>query len=122
MDPKEREELKEEILVELQERLKGVVIREDTQAALKETREKWFKDAGMWPARSPMYEVFGNVVFWTVWELIRKLTCLICGVGYVRQLKDHDEANEIADRLCQTVYELRTEYREKRRNHEQNNL
>lgn len=114
MDPREREALKEEILSELEDRLKGVVIREDTQSALKEARNKWFKDEGIGRKRSPMYEVFGNVVFWTVWELIRKLTCLICGCGYVRQLKYHDEANEIADRLCQTVYDLRKEYLEKK--------
>lgn len=115
MDATEKEALKEEILSELEERLKGVVIREDTQSALAATRNKWFKDKGMWPARSPMYEVFGNVVFWTVWELIRKLTCLICGCGYVRQLKDHDEANDVAERLCQTVYDLRKEFLEKRK-------
>lgn len=114
MDNKEKEALKEEILSELETRLKGVVIREDTQSALAETRNKWFRDEKSCNRGCPMYELFGSVVFWTVWELIRKLTCLICGCGYVRQLKYYDEANEIAERLCQTVYDLRKEYMEKR--------
>lgn len=115
MDNKEREALKEEILSELEERLKGVVIREDTQSALAEVRNKWFRDEKTCNRGCPMHKLFGNVVFWTVWELIRKLTCLICGCGYVRQLKYYDEANEIAEKLCQTVYDLRQEYLQNRR-------
>lgn len=115
MNANEKEALKEEILSELEERLKGVVIREDAQSALAETRNKWFRDAKTCNRGCLMYELFGSVVFWTVWELIRKLTCLICGCGYVRQLKYYDEANEIAERLCQTVYDLRKEFLEKRK-------
>ena len=115
MDDKEKEALKQEILSELEERLKGVVIREETQAILADVRNKWFTDKRTSNRGCPMYKLFGAVVFWTVWELIRKLTCLICGVGYVRQLKNSEEANEIAERLCQTVYDLRREYLEKRR-------
>lgn len=115
MDQNEKEALKEEIISELETRLKGVVIREDTQNILSEPRNKWFTDKKTCNKGCPMYELFGSIVFWTVWEVIRKLTCLICGCGYVRQLKHREEANEIAERLCQTVYDLRVEFLEKRK-------
>lgn len=115
MDATEKEALKKEILSELETKLKGVVIREDTQNILGDVRNKWFRDERSCNRKSPMYELFGSVVFWTVWELIRKLTCLICGCGYVRHLQYRDEASEIAERLCQTVYDLRKEFLEKRK-------
>lgn len=115
METKEKEALKEEILEELEERFKGVAIREDTQGVLSDVRNKWFKDANTCNRETPMYELFGAITYWTVWELIRKLTCLICGCGYVRHLKYRDEANEIAETLCQTVYDLREKYLRERR-------
>lgn len=115
MDVAEKEALKKEIMSELETKLKGVVIREDTQNILSEVRNKWFTDKKSNNKKCPMYELFGSVVFWTVWELIRKLTCLICGCGYVRHLQYRDEASEIAERLCQTVFELRKEFLENRK-------
>lgn len=115
MDVAEKEALKKEIMAELETKLKGVVIREDTQNILSEVRNKWFTNKGFNNKKCPMYELFGSVVFWTVWELIRKLTCLICGCGYVRHLQYRDEASEIAERLCQTVFELRKEFLENRK-------
>ncbi len=115
MEQHEKEALKEEILAELETRLKGVTIREDTQNILSEPRNKWFTDKKTCNKACPMYELFGSIVFWTVWELIRKLTCIICGVGYVRQLKNREDANEVAERLCQTVYDLRKEFLERRK-------
>ena len=44
--------------------------------------------------------------------MIRKLTCYICGTSYVRHLSGNEKANEIAEKLCQTVYDLRMEYLE----------
>ncbi len=116
MDSAEREALKNEILTELEEKLKGVVIREDIQNVLSPVRNKWFTDKKSNNKNTPMYEMFGSVVYWTVWELIRKLTCIICGCGYVRHLsymKNQDEVNMIAETLCQTVFDLRKNFLEK---------
>jgi len=44
--------------------------------------------------------------------MIRKLTCYICGTSYVRNLSGNEMANEVAEKLCQLVFELRTEYLE----------
>ncbi|MEM5769980.1 MAG: hypothetical protein AAGU32_17100 [Bacillota bacterium] len=110
MTAQEKESLKQEILSDLEVKLKGVAIREDTQTALAETRNKWFRDCEAGSNRSIMNRLFGNVVFWAVWELIRKLTCIICGVGYVRHLGGNKNANEIAEVLCQTVFDLRERY------------
>ena len=115
MNQEEKEALKQEILSELEERFKGVAIREDVQGVLAEVRDKWFRDAigGFEYSGSIMYKHFGSVTYWKVWELIRKLVCLICGVGYVRQLgyiKDREKVNRIAEILCQTVYDLRVEF------------
>lgn len=112
MTDREKNEIIEEVEKRLEQKYKGFLSREDTQAVLKETREKWFHN----PARgnnhldTPMFKAFGNIIYWQVWELIRKLTCIICGCQYVRHLSGCDYADEVADRLCQLIYELKTEY------------
>lgn len=115
MNLEEKEALKKEILDELEDRFKGAALREDTQGILADARNKWCTDEKSSNRQSPMYEAFGTITYWKVWELIRKLTCLICGCGYVRHLayiQDREKVNRIADILCKTVYELRIEFLE----------
>lgn len=104
---------KQEIIAEIEnriiEKMKGKCIKEDTQSALSEPRNKWFKNQISKGNGSPMMEQFGTVAYWQTWENIRKLTCLICGVGYVRQLDGNMEADKVAEKLCQFVYDLRKE-------------
>lgn len=110
-----KEQLKHEIICEIEGKLKGVVIREDTQSVLSGPRNKWFRGQSRSIQNgfeSPMYRVFGVGTFWAVWELIRKLTCFICGVGYVRHLEGDPRAADIADALCEAVYDLRQKYQE----------
>ena len=113
MTVEEKEELKAEILEEVQKSLKGKVIREDVSTTLKEPREYWFvkrtvdgkKQDGL------MRTVIDSITSWAMWELIRKLTCYICGKSYVRHLVgEEDIANQICNVLCQTVYDLRVKY------------
>ena len=54
-----------------------------------------------------MHNEFGNITYWQVWELIRKLTCYICGVGYVRNLESNDNAEEVCEKLCQAIYDIK---------------
>lgn len=115
MTPEEREALKNEIVAEISEQFKGIAIQEDVQGVLSDVRNKWFRDCenSNRYTGSVMFNLFGAVTYWKVWELIRKLVCLICGVGYVRQLgslNDRERINRIAEILCQTVYDLREEF------------
>ena len=109
------EQEKAEILDELEKRIdkkyKGCLSKEDTQSVLKNVREKWFTCE--LNKSSPMHKLFGNIIYWQVWELIRKLTCIICGCQYVRHLSGCAYAEEVAEKLCQCVFDLKKEYAEK---------
>lgn len=121
MTDQERAALKAEIMQEVADRFAGVAIREDTQGVLADVRRKWIQGpAGTWAQKasktpSPFYEAFGPIIFWRMWENIRRLVCLAMGVGYVRQIKDPETASELADRLCQTLYDFRMELNERER-------
>lgn len=109
------EQEKNEILDELEKRIdkkyKGCLSREDTQSVLKESRNKWFRDARGVGTDSPMAHAFGSsIISWQVWEAIRKLTCAICGKQYVRHLANINYADEVSEKLCQFVYDLKMEY------------
>lgn len=118
----ERESLKAEILEEVEKTLKGKVIREDVSTTLKEPREFWFVKRTVDGKRvnGKMHECIDSITAWAIWELIRKLTCYICGVSYVRHLngKNVKVANEIAETLCQTVYDLRIKYLDEEKGHD----
>lgn len=108
MTEQEKQEIISEIEKRIDEKYKGCLSREDTQSVLKNPREKWFKGYD-----SPMHILFGNIIYWQVWELIRKLTCIVCGKQYVRHLADIEYADEVAEKICQFVYELKKEYSER---------
>lgn len=102
---------KNEILEELEKRFdkkyKGYLSREDTQSVLKVPREKWFTSDGV------MRGLFGSIIYWQVWELIRKLTCIVCGKQYVRHLSEVPIADEVCEKICRFVFELKEEYKDK---------
>lgn len=110
MTLEEKEQIKSEILNELTSELKGKVIKEDVATVLKETREYWFVSRTTNGKRvdGKMRTVIDSVTSWAIWEIIRKLTCYICGKSYVRHLAGcEDIANTICDNICKTVYEQR---------------
>ena len=113
MTEQEKTEILDELEQRFEQKYKGIVTREDTQKQLASPRDKWFRDENNGGQHSLMTQALDNnsIVAWAVWEKIRTLTCYICGVSYVRQLKDGWNADEIADRLCQTVYDLAVEHR-----------
>ena len=111
MTEQEKQEIVSEVEKQILEKMKGTVIREDTHSVLKEPRSKWFTSTSC-NQESIMYKLFGTYIYWSVWEMIRKLTCYICGTSYVRNLLGNEMANEVAEKLCQLVFELRTEYLE----------
>ena len=116
MTEKEKFEIIDELEKRLELKYKGCLSREDTQIVLKNVREKWFHDPkkGLNHLNTPMHKMFGNIIYWQVWELIRKLTCIICGRQYVRHLVGCEQAEEVAEKLCQFIYDLKVEYEERK--------
>ena len=116
------EQEKNEILDELEKRMdkkyKGCLSKEDTHSVLKAPREKWFRDDNGGNS-SIMSEAFDStIISWQVWEIIRKLTCVICGKQYVRHLAGIENADEIAEKICQYIYDLKVEFNQKEKEHE----
>lgn len=115
MTEQEKKEIIEELESRFEKKYKGCLSREDTQSVLKEPREKWFRDDRHASTNSLMARAFDNsIVSWQVWEVVRKLTCVICGKQYVRHLADNEHAEEIAERICKFVYDLRMEYKQEK--------
>lgn len=104
----EKEQIKAEIMADIDDKLKGTLTKEDTQSVLSDVRHKWFDNSGY---TGKMTDVFESYTAWKIWEAVRKITCLICGTGYVRRLSGKgDIANEIGDKICQIIYDLRKQY------------
>jgi hypothetical protein len=59
--------------------------------------------------RKPLYEKYGCYYWAQVWDNIRRLTCYMVGVRYVRDLTPSKEemAAEIAETLCNMALEER---------------
>jgi len=106
MTDKEKAELVSEIEKSIIEKMKGTYIRENTPAVFSKVRKKWFNPPSK-GGPSLMFDIFGTYKYAAVWDCIRKLTCLICGANYCRQIVPEMGANEVAENLCQLVYDLR---------------
>ena len=109
----EKLEILDELEKRLDGRLKKIPEREGLGRILKAPREKWFSAADGYCGASPMGEAFGfGQTACEAWEAIRKLTCAVCGVRKVRELKTVEEAPEIAEKICQYIYDLAVEFKE----------
>ena len=89
------EQEKQEIIAE---------IRKSVMEEMKQNAER--KDAGV-------AKQFDRDETTNVWNCIRKLTCLICGVKYVNGLRGNPDAERICDEICQKIYDLRMSAGEK---------
>lgn len=108
----ELEKRMDELEKRMDEKYKGCLIREDVATTLKAPREKWFRDENGIGRGSLMTNAFDSfIISWQVWETIRKLTCVVCGKQYVRQLANVENADEIAEKLCQFVYDLKMDFK-----------
>ena len=86
--------------------------RQANPQVLAPTHKKWFRDENGSSYNSLMTKVTGEgYISYGIWELVRRATCAIFGVRYVRQLVDADEANEVADKICQMIYDIGMERR-----------
>jgi hypothetical protein len=112
MTEQEKKELLDELEKRIDEKYKGCLTRKDVATTLKVPREKWFRDENGNRRSSLMMDAFdSSIISWQVWETIRKLTCVICGKQYVRQLANVENADEIAEKLCQFVYDLKMDFK-----------
>ena len=113
MTEQEKQEIISELEKRFEEKYRGCLTHEDVATTLKAPREKWFRNEFEKSGKSVMAKAFDSgIISWQVWETIRKLTCVICGKQYVRQLCDTPYADEVAEKLCQFVYDLKMEYKE----------
>lgn len=88
MTEQEKIEILNELEARFEKKYKGCLTKEDTQSILKEPRNKWFRDIQGNGCNSLMTDAFdSSIVAWQVWEIIRKLTCVVCGKQYVRHLE-----------------------------------
>ena len=113
MTEQEKNEILDELEKRMEKKYKGCLSKEDTQSALSKPRNKWFRDENGNGSGSLMAEAFdSSIISWQVWETIRKLTCVVCGKQYVRHLSEVDGADEIAEKICQFIYDLKMEFKE----------
>lgn len=114
MTDQERQQLKTELMEEIKAEINSnnLKIKDTTVTALATVRGKWFRCDNKKDrySGSVMGKIFDVYTFHKVWQLTHKLTCYICGENRINNLKDTDFANYAADKLCQTIYDLRVEY------------
>ena len=66
--------------------------------------------------KSLMGEAVGSgVMAQEAWEAIRKLTCAVCGVRKVRELKTVEESPVVAEKICQYIYDMAMEFKEEKK-------
>lgn len=88
MTEHEKQEIIAEVKKSVMNEMKDKIVKEDTQKVLKEPREKWYGERFSTRQDSAMVQAFDtSYMAWEAWDHIRRLTCLVCGVRYVRQLE-----------------------------------
>lgn len=110
MTEQEKQEIITEVKKSVMDEMKDKIVKEDTQKTLKIPREKWYGERFSHGRESAMVQAFDTpYMAWEAWDHIRRLTCLVCGVRYVRQLEENQDAERICDEICQKIYDLRIE-------------
>jgi len=120
MTEQEKQQLKAELMKEIISEInnRNLKAKDTTSTALATVREKWFrcdnkKNRYTGSIMAKVFDTIDSSAMHRVWELSHKLTCYICGEKRINDLKDTEFANYAADKLCQTIYNLRKEYIEK---------
>ena len=112
MTEQERAELKAELMKEIREEMNTIRINGESAKALQPVLDKWCNGEcrhGNRGRHGPLIEAMPTYKGWNTWEHIRRITCNIMNVSYVRDIKDVDKARKIADKLCEVVVELAKE-------------
>lgn len=113
MTEQERAELKAELMKEIREEMNVIRINGESAKALQPILDKWCngenRRGNHYGRNGDLIEVLPRYKGWNTWEHIRRITCNILNVSYVRDIKDVDKARKIADRLCEVIVELAKE-------------
>lgn len=112
MTEQERAELKAELMKELAEELGAKKQSQESAKALQPVLDKWCNGEnryGYHGRYGPLIEALPRYKGWNTWEHIRRITCNIMNVSYVRNINDVEKAQKIADKLCEVVVELAKE-------------
>ena len=112
MTEQERAELKAELMKEIREEMNTIRINGESAKALQPVLDKWCNGEnrhGYHGRSGPLLEELPKYKGWNTWEHIRRITCNIMNVSYVRDIKDVEKAQKIADRLCEVIVELAKE-------------
>ena len=112
MTEQERAELKAELMKEIREEMNTIRINGESAKALQPILDKWCNGENRHGNRGRnglLIETLPRYKGWNTWEHIRRITCNIMNVSYVRDIKDVDKARKIADRLCEVIVELAKE-------------
>lgn len=108
-------EIKDYIDAEVKKQLEQTQIKKNTPRLLSATQSKWFRDEHGCASTSKMGKALGmdGVRAYRIWDCIRPIVTIVCGKSYVRQVSTEDEQfiNDLADRLCQMIYDARLEYK-----------
>lgn len=109
-------EIKDYIDAEVKKQLEQAQIKKNTPRLLNATHSKWFRGTNGTSSDSRMGQVFDHdgVRTYRIWDCMRPILTAICGKAYVRQISTDDEQfiNDVADRMCQLIYEARLEFKE----------
>ena len=111
MTDTERAALKAELMREIMEELREEKTRTGSAKTLQPALDKWCNGhrGGNAVRYGPMIEALPKFKGWQVWECVRRITCSIMNVSYVRDIRDADRACRIADRLCDLITEMAKE-------------
>lgn len=108
-------ELKEYIADAVREALAdSLEQKSNTPRLLSPTHEKWFKAEDGSFGLSLMGIAFSDRGYkaYSLWDKLRAIAVAITGKSYVRHISpaDKEKVNEIADKLCQCVYDCRKDW------------
>lgn len=112
MTEQERAALKAELMQEIRAEINAGRANAESAKALQPVLDKWCNGENRYGSRGrhgPLIEAMPTYKGWNTWDHIRRLTCNILNVSYVRDIKDVDRARRIAERLCEVVVELAKE-------------
>ncbi len=108
MTDQEKQQMKAEMMKEIIAEIKNqnIKVAVNKKSILASMRNKWVKS-------DALHKAFGDYTDHRIWERVNYLVSRICGVKRLDLISELDFANYAADKLCQTIYDLRVEYLEK---------
>jgi hypothetical protein len=112
MTEQERAELKAELMQEIKAELSAKRNGGSASKVLQPVYDKWCNGEnrhGSHGKPGPLIEALPNYKGWQTWDYIRRLTCNIMRVSYVRDIKDVNKARKVAEKLCEVITQLARE-------------